>query len=105
MKTTVGLGRGRRLTESSSYAPSREASEGNSVSLPEERNEEQSMPQGQSEPVDVPSTFHSTYQVLKSDCHESNVAAPGSNSDDAPDDDQGGASAQAGMARTKKKVV
>lgn len=56
-------------------------------------------------PLDVPSTSHSTSQGLASTSHESNKAAPDSDSDDVLDDGRGGSSAQSDMARTKKKVV
>nr|XP_033510518.1 uncharacterized protein LOC117275327 [Nicotiana tomentosiformis] len=71
-KATTGRGRGADFFESSSYVPSREASEGNSVSIPEEQAVAQSRPQGQSGTMDEASSSHSTsvtpQKILKDLC-------------------------------------
>lgn len=95
-KQIASLGKGRSISDSDSYVPSRKASEGNSLYQSEEHNEEQSQPHGQSEPQDGPFTSQGTSQGITCTRHESNIAEPDSGSDDTPDDEKGGKVARDG---------
>ncbi|XP_070029396.1 uncharacterized protein [Nicotiana sylvestris] len=104
-KATAGQGKGRSLSELSSYVPSREASKGNSMSLLEEHNKEGSRPQGQPEPQVVSSNSHSTSQGSASTSHESNVTNQGSDSNDVQEDGRGRTSTKDDIERTEKKFT
>ncbi|XP_009608626.1 uncharacterized protein [Nicotiana tomentosiformis] len=109
-KATADRGRGADLSETSSYVPSREASEGHSASV-QEQSTVQSRPQGRYQLRDEPSSSHSTSKKSES---ASQVSEPSSTPvpkahealvQDIPDDGRGGDATTAGLERLKKKEV
>lgn len=110
-KAAAGRGRQPEPSESNSYAPSREASEGDSV---QEQPAVQSLPQqpqGRYQLRDEPSCSHSTSEGSESASQASETSsttvteAPVATVDDIPDDSRRGDTIVVGLEKSKKKEI
>ncbi|XP_019253975.1 PREDICTED: uncharacterized protein LOC109232677 [Nicotiana attenuata] len=110
-KASTDRGRGADLSETSSYIPSREVSEGNSSSV-QEQSAIQSRPQGRYQLKNGPPSSHTTFEGSESSNQVSEPSATPlpeaqvfASVHDNPDDGRGGDATAPGLERSRKKEV